>query len=398
MLGQGVRTQAARFLSAIGGDSLARTSDHKSLGLPTMARDSLQTSRRSPETLHSERVAFMLGQLKMEEDFLAKTALQRKRLTFAKTELGQAGLNPSQQRLAALSDRVAHAVVNRKAFLKKHGIDVSDTTVITSRNGSRDAAASWNERLTQAVGEMDEHTRDLTHQTVRRLNMRMLRAVSEFPLKYEEATWQDILNELLQMKASVPKSDQQPWQRSAAIFDRLTHNGPDNLRSTLLKAPQDRFAAAAGNGFVLLGIDAARFLPTDELAGVLAHEVKHNYHRDWMNGFNIQTLNRTLKERWSKRMGDADNTAVFEQELSGAIEKLEKKFNHMVEYKADAAGARLAADRGFDAWGLHSFLMRQKEVGDSHTHPAEAQRLRALKHLIRVEKLSPYQVPPQVQS
>jgi len=171
-----------------------------------------------------------------------------------------------------------------------------------------------------------------------------------------------------------------------AIVARLVARAPDTyrIRVTILDHPAvNAFAAPGGHIVVLRGLLERTRTPA-ELAGVLAHEIQHVYHRH---------PTRLIVQHSSAGLlvgavaGDVSALMAYSLEAARILGTL--RYSRQYEAEADAAGLSMLAAARIDPRGLSSFLAQlvsaetaaPTALGYFASHPATAERVATLGRL-----------------
>lgn len=169
-----------------------------------------------------------------------------------------------------------------------------------------------------------------------------------------------------------------------AVSDR-----PDlTYHITVLNA-QEINAFAAPGGYLYVTLPFLRFVEsTEELAGVLGHEVAHVARRHGMN-----TLQRELGTALILQLLFGRNDDRTLQTVVGIVmARIRSGWSQEQEFEADHYGARYAAAAGYGVEGLLTFLRRMESLqggGDDlltrwfSTHPPTGDRIARLEGLAR---------------
>src|SRR5207244_7577123 len=156
------------------------------------------------------------------------------------------------------------------------------------------------------------------------------------------------------------------------------------IRVTIVDHPAvNAFAAPGGHIVVLRGL-LERTRTPEELAGVLAHEIQHVYHRH-PTRLVVQHTSAGLLA--AAVAGDVSALMAYSLEAARILGTL--RYSRQYEAEADAAGLRMLATARVDPRGLSSFLgqLVPAEKGAPPalayfaSHPATAERITTLQRL-----------------
>lgn len=171
-----------------------------------------------------------------------------------------------------------------------------------------------------------------------------------------------------------------------AIVARLTAREPDTyrIRVTILDhRGVNAFAAPGGRIVVLRGL-LERTRAPEELAGVLAHEIQHVYHR---HGTRLIVQHTSAGLLLAALAGDASALMVYGLEAGRILGTL--RYSRRYEAEADVDGLRMLVAARIDPRGLGSFLQQLVPAEKAPptalsyfaSHPATAERIAELRRL-----------------
>lgn len=148
------------------------------------------------------------------------------------------------------------------------------------------------------------------------------------------------------------------------------------------------FALPGGYVFINEGaIEAAR--TEGELAGVLAHEIAHVSLRHGTTQASRAYLARTVTNLLNLAAGvdRSDFWRVAAAACGAGVNNFFLRSNRAAELQADAEGARLLAEAGFDPRDMSNFFERLEERGVEHEdgasdHPDPASRVEAISKVV----------------
>jgi predicted Zn-dependent protease len=210
-------------------------------------------------------------------------------------------------------------------------------------------------------------------------------AASRVPVSWEESLGRSVVESLAPAPARC--SDSGPVLFLQEIVDTLSASVPERsykFQIVVMDTPEvNAFAAPGGSIVVFRGL-LEKIQTTEELAGILAHEMQHIRHRH---------STRMLLEQVSLGlllgviMGDANSAMKIGKEGAGLLGALH--YTRQFEEQADAEGMRLMLAAGIDPRGMISFFEKiQKEDGKTtaipayfSTHPSPESRIERLKIL-----------------
>lgn len=210
-------------------------------------------------------------------------------------------------------------------------------------------------------------------------------AASRVPVSWEESLGRSVVESLAPAPARC--SDSGPVLFLQEIVDTLSASVPERsykFQIVVMDTPEvNAFAAPGGSIVVFRGL-LEKIQTTEELAGILAHEMQHIRHRH---------STRMLLEQVSLGlllgviMGDANSAMKIGKEGAGLLGALH--YTRQFEEQADAEGMRLILAAGIDPRGMISFFEKiQKEDGKTtaipayfSTHPSPESRIERLKIL-----------------
>jgi predicted Zn-dependent protease len=171
-----------------------------------------------------------------------------------------------------------------------------------------------------------------------------------------------------------------------AIVTRLVVRAPDTYRIdvTIVDDPAvNAFAAPGGHIVVLRGL-LERARTPEELAGVLAHEIQHVYHR---HPTRLIVQHTSAGLLMAAVAGDVSALMAYSLEAARILGTL--RYSRQYEAEADAAGLRMLATARIDPRGLSSFLeqLAPAEKGAPPllayftSHPTTGERIATLERL-----------------
>jgi predicted Zn-dependent protease len=125
---------------------------------------------------------------------------------------------------------------------------------------------------------------------------------------------------------------------------------------------------------------------TDEIAGVLAHEIEHVTQRHVLAGFLRDAF---LSGLWAVTAGDYAGMMVVDPSTAYRVASLE--FSRDDEASADKGAVARLHQAGFDHAGLARFFERMIAVTDAtpawlSTHPSSKERVRALRSFASLDQ------------
>ena len=170
------------------------------------------------------------------------------------------------------------------------------------------------------------------------------------------------------------------WQAVAAIGKKLTAGSRYSYHWYVAEDPAINAFAVPG-GYVVVNSGLIKAADSaEEVAGVLAHEVQHVEQRHTLKSL-IQSLG--WRGLLSLALGDVSGGVV----ASAAANLGELKFSRDLESQADLGGLAALRKAGISPRGMLSFFTKlAKQDGNGipflSSHPASAQRLRALQTAI----------------
>lgn len=120
---------------------------------------------------------------------------------------------------------------------------------------------------------------------------------------------------------------------------------------------------------------------SDELAGILAHEIGHI-----KSGHFNQMMGRSLLWYLLYKSAIEDESDLVKGAYGVGLALAEAGFSREQEIEADVNGIRLAAKAGYDPWGLYNSMLRMKEAGYAtspngfNSHPPTERRLTRIRN------------------
>ena len=154
----------------------------------------------------------------------------------------------------------------------------------------------------------------------------------------------------------------------------------------LLNDPKtiNAFALPGGQIFITTGLYKL-FTTTDQLAGVLAHEIAHVVARHSSQRIAKSKLTNGLIN--AVMVGSGDATATQIAALAGELVNM--RFSRKDEVEADRLGVYFMADAGFDPGGMVELMMILEETGRGarmpeffSTHPSPDNRIEKIRQAI----------------
>jgi beta-barrel assembly-enhancing protease len=145
------------------------------------------------------------------------------------------------------------------------------------------------------------------------------------------------------------------------------------------------FATPGGNVYV---VDSLLFFVknTEQLAGILCHEVSHTIHRDAMNRIKKEQKIEALEVGTTILLGPTVAKAIAIK-IIGDLNSL--AYSREIESRADVSGSDICAQAGYNPWGL---VWLFKEFQDAEAkqipqllsdHPANGTRMQTLEQHFR---------------
>ena len=210
-------------------------------------------------------------------------------------------------------------------------------------------------------------------------------AASRVPVSWEESLGRSVVESL----APVPERclDPEPVLFIQGIVDTLSASlsrRPYNFQIIIMDVPEvNAFAAPGGNMVIFRGL-LEKIQTTEELAGVLSHEMQHILHR---HSTRMLLEHVSLGLLLGVIMGDANSAMKIGKEGAGLLGALH--YGRQFEEQADTEGMRLILTAGINPRGMISFFEKiQKEDGKTtaipayfSTHPSPESRIERLKIL-----------------
>jgi Zn-dependent protease with chaperone function len=148
---------------------------------------------------------------------------------------------------------------------------------------------------------------------------------------------------------------------------------PVDIRIVTLRAP-NAFALPGGTVLLTRGL-VEEATSADEIAGVLAHEMAHVWHRHVLAEL---VQNTFMSAVWAATVGDYSGLLVIDPRTVEQVIALRQ--SREAEAEADHTGLQMMARAGIPSEGLAAFLERNRMMGDSaltflSTHPATNERI-----------------------
>jgi Zn-dependent protease with chaperone function len=210
-------------------------------------------------------------------------------------------------------------------------------------------------------------------------------AASRVPVSWEESLGRSVVESLAPVPARCPDSKQGLFLQE--IVDTLSASLPERSYKfqiiVLDESEVNAFAAPGGSIVIFHGL-LEKVQTTEELAGILAHEMQHILHR---HSTRMLLEHVSLGLLLGVIMGDANSAMKIGKEGAGLLGALH--YTRQFEEQADAEGMRLMLAAGIDPRGMISFFEKiQKEDGKTtaipayfSTHPSPESRIEKLKIL-----------------
>ena len=210
-------------------------------------------------------------------------------------------------------------------------------------------------------------------------------AASRVPVSWEESLGRSVVESLAPVAARCSDSGSVLFIQE--IVDTLSASLPHRpykFQIIVIDVPEVNALAAPGGSIVIFRGLLEKVQTTEELAGVLSHEMQHILHRH---------STRRLLEQASLGLllgvivGDTNSAVNIGKEGAGLLGALH--YGRQFEEQADAEGMRLILTAGIDPRGMISFFEKiQKEDGKTtaipayfSTHPSPESRIERLKIL-----------------
>lgn len=187
------------------------------------------------------------------------------------------------------------------------------------------------------------------------MNWGVDRAVDQIPISWEESLGELVMQSQLGEEITDP-AVVEPVQK---VLDRLleaSDNQQYKIKLHVVSSPQlNAFAAPGGHVVVLTGLLEKTSSP-DELAGVLAHELQHVYHRHGLRG-----LVHSVKWQIVAALILGDVGTVQHVVLGKAPDFLSLSYGRSLEEEADLDGVSLLCKAHLDPNGMVKFFQVMKE-------------------------------------
>jgi len=210
-------------------------------------------------------------------------------------------------------------------------------------------------------------------------------AASRVPISWEESLGRSVVESLAPVPARC--SDSGPVLFIQEIVDTLSASLPERPYKfqviVMDVAEVNAFAAPGGSIVIFRGL-LEKVQTTEELAGVLSHEMQHILHRHSTRRLLEQA---SLGLLFGVIVGDTNSAVNIGKEGAGLLGALH--YGRQFEEQADAEGMRLILTAGIDPRGMISFFEKiQKEDRKTtaipayfSTHPSPESRIEKLKIL-----------------
>ena len=194
------------------------------------------------------------------------------------------------------------------------------------------------------------------------------------------------------MRQTVVLSDERTAAYVQRLGERVAAAAPGYkfpYKFVVVASPEvNAFALPGGYVFVNEGaIEAAR--TEGELAGVLAHEIAHVSLRHGTTQASRAYLARTVTNLLNVAAGlsQSDFWRVASAACGAGANDFFLRSNRAAELQADAEGARLLAEAGFDPRDMSNFFERLEERGGepedaASDHPDPASRVEAISKVV----------------
>ncbi len=222
------------------------------------------------------------------------------------------------------------------------------------------------------------------------------KAAAHVPVSWEEGLGKSTLDQLVPAETRLhdPAMDQAIWKIVAKLISTL-RECPYRFQVTVCDLPiVNAFALPGGNIVVFRGL-LEQTRSSEELAGVLAHEMQHVLKR--------HTTRRLIQESStglliSALSGDMAGSMAFGVKSAGNLALM--KYSRDEEAEADREGMKMILASGIDPKGMIGFFEKIKEeekmpqylkfVSD---HPATGDRIEKLKEIVSSQ--APHPVKPK---
>jgi len=216
-------------------------------------------------------------------------------------------------------------------------------------------------------------------------------AAFQIPVSWEEKLGRTIVESLAPADMRCDDLSREPVLRE--VMEILTASLPEQaykFQIIVVDEPEVNAFAAPGGTIVLYRGLLERIQSTEELAGVLAHEMQHILHR---HATRIILENVSFGMLFSLILGDANSATGVGRE--GAIALATLHYSRHYEEQADREGIKLILAAGIDSKGMISFFEEiQKEDQKTvtipayfSTHPNLKSRIALLKEIARENPL-----------
>ena len=209
---------------------------------------------------------------------------------------------------------------------------------------------------------------------------------AKVPVSWEESLGRSIVETLAPASRRCSDSAQELFLQG--IMETLNSSRPESpykFQVLVVDEPEVNAFAAPGGTIVIFRGLLEKIKTSEELAGVLSHEMQHILYR---HSTRMILENVSLQLLLSVVMGDVNSAMNVGKEGVGVLATL--NYSRQYEEQADAEGMRLILAAGIDPKGMISFFERiQKEEKPISipayfsTHPKPESRIRRLGTIAR---------------
>ena len=221
--------------------------------------------------------------------------------------------------------------------------------------------------------------------------------VTEDDIRTEINFGRDIAARILGRYPMLENQDVQRYVQLVGKSLALSSSRPEiKFHFAVLNAEHINAYSTPGGYIFITSAALLKMRDESELAAILSHEIAHVTLKHIVKEFNIKGSDTSALSGISRMVGGSQDTArvAFSQAVDKAMKILfETGFKQADEFASDQEAILLLAATEYDPMSLGRFLKRvsrdaNKDKQKKMTHPPSAERMAAIKKLLRSEGLT----------